>query len=172
MRLELRETPRWMGPLVAGISVSTLLLLVGGVVSLKQSGASDGAVAMGAVGGLVVAMVLLVVVSGRLSAMRPLRFVLTAEGPSVVLVSPAGQRLGDARDGSLTVHRATWVDVVKQRVVNRPALVFVLRGQPVGGLVLGGRVAAEPAPALPTALPQARTRDAAEFQHCASLARG
>lgn len=172
MRIELRETPRWMGPALAGMGLSSLLFVAGTAVALKQSGAPDSTLALGAVGALVAVMALLVVVSGRLSAMRPLRFVLTADGPAVVLVGPDGQRLGDSRDGSLTVHRATWADVVKQRVVSRPALVFALRGEPVGGLVLAGRVAGAPAPALPPGLPQARTLEVSEYQRCEAHARG
>lgn len=172
MRIELRETPGWMKAVVPLMGFSALALTLGTVWWLKSSHASDGAVAGGAVGALVVSMVALVVAAGQLQSMRPVRFVVGAEAGALVLSDAAGQRVGDTRDGSLAVQRAIWVDYVRNRYVNRPAVILALRGQPVGGVVLGSRATDAKLPTLSADLCVERTLDEAVFRACDAAARG
>ena len=151
---------------------SALALVLGTAAWLKQSHASDGAVAGGVGGALIISMVGLVVLSGRLGSMRPLRFVVGAEGGALVLADASGRRLGDTREGSLTVQRAMWVDYVRNRYVNRPAVILALRGQPVGGVVLGSRAIDAALPTLSPDLCIERTLDEALFRACDATARG
>lgn len=172
MRIELRETPGWMKAAVPLLGLSALAFVIGTAWWLTQARASDGAVAGGVVGALVVSMVALVVLSGWLRSMRPVRFVVGAEGGGLVIADASGQRLGDTRDGSLTVQRAMWVDYVRNRYVNRPAVVLALRGQPVGGVVLGSRAIDATLPQLSPALCIERTLDEALFRAYDAAARG
>lgn len=153
-------------------SFAALALVLGTVWWLKQSHASDGAVAGGAAGALVASMVGLVVLSGQFRSMRPVRFVVIAEGGGLVIADAVGQRLGDTREGSLTAQRAMWVDHVRNRYVNRPAVILALRGHPVGGVVLGSRAIDAKLPQLSPALCVERTLDEAMFRACDLAARG
>lgn len=170
MRIELRSTPSWV-PLASVASIFFMLFgvlaTVGALITMQMS---DGVIALGACGALVVAMVGLLMLSNFFRAQQKLAYTLEEAGPGMVLRGAAGEVLAQSADGSLTLHHATHTDYVRKQYVRRAAVRIASRGTSIGFVLYrGSRVAPHQAPDIDRKLPLAVTISDAEFSAVSRL---